>query len=205
MADFYRTSVNDESFIRGAARLLYADMSMARPTSIGNVIIASAAAPSAYDAQSGWNELGATKTGVQITVNNTEEAFDVDQIYGDIKTAPNSWECSVATSLAEATVNKIALAWEGDTVTTSGNTNEKKTAVGQATSYTERRLVVLFKRPNDKIRGYLFHKVVRAPQESTLTHAKTGEQVQIPVRFKALPDTSLSNEKERYFYVVDQA
>ena len=49
---------------------------------------------STYDAITGWNELGATKTGVQITVNNAEESFDVDQIYGNISTEPTDWDCT---------------------------------------------------------------------------------------------------------------
>ncbi len=201
MADFHRTFVNDESFIRGAARLLWANMTMAFPSNIGQVINLSVGP---YDAQSGWNDLGATKTGVQITVNNAEESFDVDQIAGDIRAEPTNWESSVATQLAEMTLERLAVAWEGATVISDTGFGEKETGVGQPTAYTQRRLAVLFQRPNLKIRSYIFRKVQRTPQESTITHAKTGEQISIPVRFKALADTSVSDVQKRFFVIRDQ-
>jgi hypothetical protein len=64
---------------------------------------------------------------------------------------------------------------------------------------------VLFQRPNGKIRAYLFHKVQRLPQESSITHAKTGEQISIPIRFKVLADSSVTDIYKRFFVVRDQA
>jgi hypothetical protein len=120
-ADFHRTSVDNRSFIRGAARLLIAPADIARPTKIADVIaLASSSGPPAvglYDAASGWTDLGATKTGIQVTINNAEETFDVDQVYGDISSAPTSWECSVGTQLAEMTPEKMQVAWEGSAIT----------------------------------------------------------------------------------------
>lgn len=201
MADFHRTFVNDESFIRGAARILWAGSTVAFPSSLSSVINMTT-----FDAQTGWNELGATKTGIQISVNNAEESFDVDQINGDIDTRPTTWEVSVGTALAEMTLERLEVAWEGSNVTTdTGVTpNEKEIGIGQPDSYTLRRLAVLFQRPNGKIRGYLFRKVQRTPQESNVTHAKTGEQITIPVRFKALADTSVSDVRKRFFIIRDQ-
>lgn len=202
MPDFFRTSVNDESFIRGAARIMWAGSTVSFPTKIADIINMST-----YDAQATWNDLGATKTGVQISVNNTEEAFDVDQILGNILTQPTDWEVSVQTSLAEMTVDRLALAWEGYPVITDATPPsgpEKVTYFGLPTSYTERRLAVLFQRPNGKIRAYIFRRVNRAPQDSSVNHNKTGEQISIPVRFNALPDTSIAETKQRYFMIRDQ-
>src|SRR3954452_1089585 len=117
--DFHRTFVNDRSFIRGAARILIAPITQARPAKISDVIaLASTSAVALYDAASGWTDLGATKTGIQITMNNAEESFDVDQIMGDISSAPTSWECSVGTQLAEMTPEKMQVAWEGSAIST---------------------------------------------------------------------------------------
>lgn len=197
MPDFHRTYVNDESFIRGAARLLWAGSTISFPTSIGAVVNLST-----YDAMTGWNELGATKTGIQISVNNTEESFDVDQIKGTLSTEPVSWEVSVQTALAEMTIDRLQIAWEGDPVTTTAT--EKVGHFGPAENYTQRMLAVLFKRPNGKIRSYVFRKVFRAPQESTVTHNKTGEQISIPVRFNCLPDLSVATVTQRFFTIRDQ-
>lgn len=210
MTDFHRTFVNDRSFIRGAARILVAPMTQARPTKISDVIaLASSVGPPAvglYDAVDGWTDLGATKTGLQITINNAEEAFDVDQVLGDISSAPTSWECSVGTSLAEMTPERMQLAWEGSAITTDAvpTVPEQEIGFGSPIAYTQRRLAVLYQRPDGKIRAYLFHKTQRMPQESSVTHAKTGEQISIPVRFKVLSDTSISDPLKRFFIIRDQ-
>lgn len=202
MPDFHRTYVNDESFIRGAARLLWAGTTIAFPTKIADVINMST-----YDATANWNELGATKTGISISINNAEETFDVDQIAGDISTEPTNWEVFVGTQLAEMTLERLAVAWEGSAVTvdaTPPSGSEKELGIGQPTAYTQRRLAVLFQRPNGKIRGYFFRKAQRTPQESTIAHAKTGEQQSVPVRFKCLADSSISEVKKRFFIIRDQ-
>jgi hypothetical protein len=199
--DFHRTFVNDDSFIRGAGRLLWAGTTISFPAKIGDVVNLST-----FDAITGWNDLGATKTGITISVNSTEESFEVDQIYGDLDSLPNSWECAVQTSLAEMTLDRLAVAWEGSAVTTDTamNPNEKEMGFGQPRGYTKRRLAVLFQRPNGKVRGYFFRQVVRASQESSVVYAKTGEQQTIPVRFRAFADASIADTHKRYFLIRDQ-
>lgn len=203
MADFHRTSVDDRSFIRGAARLLVAPTSVAKPTQISDVIyLASGVSNEAYDPKTGWVDLGATKTGIQIAHNNTEETFDVDQIYGDIASQPTNWEVSVSTQLAEFTPERLQVAWEGSAITQANS--EQIIGFGQPTSYTQRRLAVLYQRPSGEIRGYFFWKVQRTPQESTVTHAKTGEQVSVPVRFRVIADTTVTDPLARFFEIHDQ-
>jgi hypothetical protein len=213
MPDFHRTNVTDTSFIRGAARLLIAPATQAFPTKIDDVIdlgdpVGPPIVPATYDSQTGWVDLGATKTGIQITINNAEETFDIDQSLADIASQPTSWECSVGTQLAEFTPEKMQIAWEGSQITTDATPttgSEKEIGFGQPTSYTQRLLAVLFQRPDGKIRGYFFRKVQRMPQESSITHSKTGEQISIPVRFKALPDITVDDIYKRFFIIRDQA
>jgi hypothetical protein len=210
VADFHRTFVNDRSFIRGAARILVAPTTVARPTKISDVIaLADVTGPpvvAQYDAMTGWVDLGATKTGIQITINNAEETFDVDQILGDIASQPTSWECSVGTQLAEMTPERLQIAWEGSAITVDSTPDdpEQEIGFGQPSSYTQRRLAVLFQRPNGKIRAYLFHLVQRMPQESSVTHAKTGEQISVPVRFRVMADATLTDISKRFFVIRDQ-
>jgi len=200
--DFFRTSINDESFVRTAGRLLWAGITVSFPTKLGDVINMST-----YEAQTGWNDLGATKGGIQVTINNTEETFDVDQIQGDIDSLPNAWEVSVGTNLAEMTVERMQIAWQGSSITTDatpGSGSEKELGIGAPTTYIRRRLAVLLKRKDDKVRGFFFRIAQRMPQESNVNFAKTGEQQQIPVRFKCLPDTSISDVNSRFFIIRDQ-
>lgn len=191
----------DDAFIRGAARLMWAGSTVSFPTTIADVINLST-----YDATADWHDLGATKTGIQITVNNAEEEFDVDQVVGAIDTRPTTWEVSVGSALAEMTLERLQIAWEGSPISAAaGSDNAREIGFGQPTSYTLRRLAVLFQRESGKIRGYFFRKAQRTPQESTVTHAKTGEQISIPVRFKCLADTSVSDVRKRFFIIRDQA
>ena len=205
MADFFRTSVDDRSFIRGAARLLYADpVATSAPTEISDIIqLSSGVGYDLYDAVTGWTDLGATKTGIQISVNNAEETFDVDQILGDIDSLPTSWEVSVTTQLAEFTPEKLEVAWQGTAPTTNG-AGEEEISFGSPYSYVRRRLAVLFQRPNGNIRAYSFRKVQRLPQESTITHNKTGEQISVPVSFRVLPDFDVTDPNARFFTIFDQ-
>jgi hypothetical protein len=213
MTDFHRTSVDNRSFIRGAARILVAPYLVPRPLKIADVIyLASGAGSALYDplastASGGWTDLGATKTGIQITHNNAEESFDVDQIMGDISSAPTNWECSVGTQLAEMTPEKLQMAWEGSAITVDAvpTIPEHEIGFGQPTAYTQRRLAVLFQRPNGRIRAYLFHKVQRMPQESSVTHAKTGEQISVPIRFRVLADSTVTDPYKRFFIIRDQS
>jgi hypothetical protein len=199
--DFHRTFVNDESFIRGAARILYAGSTISFPAKIGDVINLST-----FDPQTGWLDLGATKTGIQIIINNDEENFDVDQIMGELASQPTNWTCAVATQFAELTLDRLSMMWEGGAVILDASItpNEKEMGFGLPTSYTQRRLAVLFQRPNGKIRGYFFRKVQRSPQESSLSYMKTGEQQTIPMRFTCLADTSITDPYRRFFIARDQ-
>lgn len=196
-SNFYPTFLDDEGFIRGPARICVAAATQAFPSSISQVVNLST-----YASMTGWSDLGATKGGVQVSINNTEESFDVDQVYGDIDSLPTAWECSVSTQLAESTLDRLSFAWEGSTVTTAGG--EKSMGFGTPLFYTRRRMAVLFQRPNGKIRAFVFRKVQRSPQESTVAFNKTGEQQSVAVRFKAIADLSVTDIYSRFFTAYDQ-
>lgn len=200
MSTFLKQGVDlDKNFIRGAARIMWAGMTVSFPTDIGQVVNLST-----FDAQSGWNDLGATKTGITISHNNTEETFDVDQIYGDLDARPTNWEVSVATALAEMTLSKLAFAWEGMQLA-NGSAGSAALGIGNPQFYTRRRLAVLFQRQNGQIRAFVFRQVIRMAQESSILFAKTGEQQTVPVRFRCLADASVADANQRYFVVYDQA
>jgi len=206
MSDFYPTDLDNHwAFVRGPARLLAAASDQAYPSSIGDVIV-TASGVTQYNAQSGWTDLGATKTGVQISVNHAEETFDVDQILGDIESQPTSWECSVQTALAENTLEHFQVAWEGSDIATntSPTPDERTMGYGQPTRYTRRRLAVLYKSDEDLIRAFVFNRVQLQPVESAITFNKTGEQLSIPVQFKALADTGVTDVKKRFFTIFEQ-
>jgi hypothetical protein len=206
MGEFLKTDLDNEwSFVRGAARLMVAEEDEDFPTEINDLIV-TASGVNQYDAQTGWEDLGATKTGIQISINHAEETFDVDQILGDIESVPVNWECSVSTQLAEMTLEHLQLAWEGGDIDTNTATNpdERAMGYGQPTVYTRRRLAVLYKNADDLIRAFVFRRVQLQPVESAVTFNKTGEQIATPVQFKALADPSVDDVKQRFFVVYEQ-
>lgn len=202
MPDFYPTAMTDEAFVRGPGRVLYASMSQAFPTQISDVINLST-----FAAAAGWIDVGATKGGVQISFNNGEEGFDVDQILSEIMSLPTNSEMYVQTQIGQATLDWLSFAWEGDAVTINATPTvpEKQTGFGPFEAYTQRRLAVGFRRASSgKIRLHVARKAQRAPQESSVTYNKAGEQQSIPVRWRILPDTSVANVRSRYMTTFDQ-
>jgi hypothetical protein len=197
MPDFFKTNISDDTFIRGPARLMWAGTTIAFPTTIGDIINLST-----FDAATGWNDLGATKTGITVSHNNTEEEFDVDQILGIIDVRPVSYEQAVTTALAEASLARMQVAWQAGTITTTGT--EQQMGVGEPTVYIKRRLAVLHQKADGKIRAHVFRLVTKAAQESALAFNKTGEQQQIPVRFRALADTSVVDVNTRTQVIFNQ-
>ena len=198
MTDFFRTNAySDDSFLRGAARIMWAGTTIAFPTTVGDIVNLST-----YDAMTGWNDLGATKTGITVTYNNTEETFDVDQILTDIETRPVSYEQTVTTALAEMTLERLQIAWQGGPISDSGS--EKQMGIGEPTTYIRRRLAILFQKSDGKIRAHVYRQVVKGAQDSSLAYNKTGEQLQIPVTFKALADTSINDVYTRTQVIFNQ-
>lgn len=161
-----------------------------------------------YDSKVGWTDMGATKNGITIAINNAEETFDIDQQLAIISSAPTSWSVTVGTSLAEATPDRMQVAWQGSAITidaTPPSGPEQEFGVGAPFAYTQRRMAVLFQRPSGLIRAYFFRIVQRAPAESSLVYNKTGEQQSIPVSFNCIPDTTVTDVLKQFFIIRDQA
>jgi hypothetical protein len=99
-----------------------------------------------YDAQTGWQDLGATKGGITIARNNAEETFDVDQIQADIMSLPTAWEMNGRGSIAQADIDTIQYLWEGGTITVDGTTGERTLPAGHADGLPPEAPGVLFQR-----------------------------------------------------------
>lgn len=202
MADFYPTTITPETTKRGPGRLMYASLSTTYPAVISDLVNLST-----FAATASWFDLGATKGGVQISFNNSETVLDVDQIQTAIMTVPDDSEMYVSANLAEASLDRLAFAWEGDTVTINATPTvpEKNTGFGPFDSYTQRRLAAGYRNAQSgKLAFFVFRKAQRAPQESTITFNKGGDQLTIPARFRVLPDTSVATLRQRFGLAFEQ-
>jgi len=81
----------ERGFVQGAGRILIADQDTPWPEGIEDLVVLTTGATE-YDPVDPWDEVGFTKTGINITRNNAEEDFDVDQVRGSIKRRPSNWE-----------------------------------------------------------------------------------------------------------------
>lgn len=196
----------EEGFVQGAGRILIAPAETAYPDGIEDLIVLTAGATQ-YDPTTDWDEVGFTKTGINITRNNAEETFTVDQVRSAIKTRPSNWEMSLGTQLAEASLDTFALAWElADPVAVTKTTpqlNESHVGLSAATAYIERLAAVLFQFPDGIIRAWVFRRCVHAAQESGLTLQNTGEQVSLPWRLNCLSDDAAPVDSQ-FGHIMEQ-
>lgn len=197
---------NEQGFVQGAGRIIIAPVSEPDPDGLEDLVVLTAGATQ-YDTVGNWEDVGFTKTGINITRNNAEEDFDVDQVTGSIRRRPTNWEMSVGTQLAEGTLETFALAWElPDPVAVSKVApalSERHVGLGAPTSYIERKVAVLFQFPDGIIRAWYFRRCYRAPQESGFTLQKTGEQVSLPMRWNAMADPD-SPVNEQFGEIIEQ-
>jgi hypothetical protein len=190
MGNFLRDAYgldNEQGFMQGAARILVAAKEQAFPADLDDLLVLASGATQ-YDAASGWADVGFTKTGINITRNNAEEEFTVDQIRASIRRRPTNFEMSVGTQLAESTLETFALAWELGDVTEAGG--YRRVGLSAPTTFVERKLAALFQFEDGVVRAYVFRRAVKASQESGFTLQSTGEQVSLPVRWNMLADTA---------------
>jgi hypothetical protein len=203
--------IDTSKLVKGAARFLAAPSTQAMPAKIGD-IIKTATGATQYDPQTAWADMGATREGIQITINNTETGYDVDQVEGAIGTTPDTWTGALTTRLAERTLENLQLAWEGGTiasitVTAAGDVagvNERRLGFAGATSYTERRLAVLFMKPSGLLEAWCIRRAVRAPQETSLSFQKGGDPQTIAVQFNMLADGTVADPRDAFGYVFEQ-
>lgn len=194
MGSFLRSKYgldNEQGFVQGAGRILVTDDLTSFPEGFEDLLVLTAGGTQ-FDAVSPWDDVGFTKTGINVTRNNSEETFDVDQVRGDIKRRPSNWEMSVGTQLAEATLETFQTAWElGDIAAvtkTPPQLDERQMGMGAPSSYRDLMVAVLFQFPDGILRAWVFRKCQRTAQESGFTLQKTGEQVSLPQRWNALAD-----------------
>lgn len=165
-----------------------------------------------YDAMPNYTDLGATKGGVTISRNNSEETFDVDQIQADIMSMPTAWEMSVSSQVAQADIDMIQYLWEGGAITLDVTSGERTLSLGTPSGYRQKRLVVLFQRQSTDggatpglVRAYAFRITQRSPQESSIVHNRQGEQASIPFTWRCLADQTVMDQDARFGGIIDQA
>lgn len=198
MVDFLKNDLDNEwAFVRGAARLLVSDFSNDFPESIADIVDTDT-----YDSQTGWDDLGATKQGIQISVQS-EDIPSINYNSPNINNDIIENTVLVQTNLAEATLSNFIFAWNGSALITSGG--ERHTGFGSINTRVRRRLAVLYKNPTtNSIRAFIFRNVEIDGNQSSIVYNKTGDQQTIAVTFDCFPDFSITDVSSSIFMIYEQ-
>lgn len=150
---------------------------------------------------SGFYDLGFTIDGVEITMEPDIVDIVVDQLGDAAKLIKQSAKVMVKTTMAEATLENLALAWgyAANAVSTAGSAKTFKLAVFDTGIPNEKSLRFTGKSPDGLARVYTSRRVVSV--SAVGTSYKRGEATVIPVEFRVLPDANMTGSE--YGTIVD--
>jgi hypothetical protein len=164
-------------------------------------LTANTTAVTALDGSAEWRHLGYTTDGVEFAYEPDYGDVEVDQSLDSVKLFKQGMTASVNTTLAEATLTNLVLAWgqKGSSITGDGEEDELGVASGALLDEpVERSLVFVGPAPRsatNKKRERLYH-VRRALNVESSSHslAKT-DATTIPVSLRLLPDPYYSGKE----------
>jgi hypothetical protein len=146
-------------------------------------------------------DMGFTIDGVEITLEPDIVDIIVDQLGDAAKLIEQSVKVMIKTTLAEATLANLAIAWgrPDAAYTPSGLGGTLELGVNPTGKPTERQLRFTGKSPEGFDRTYTCNRAVSV---SAVGHSyKRGEATVLPVEFRILPDSAATGQE--YGTVVD--
>lgn len=192
---------NSEQIYGGPARLLMADLDVFYPTNIAHIIDLSGT-HTLYDPVNGWEDMGATKSGIKLSSQYTSSEYKIDMITGQIEEYPTGYEIKMETNLAEVNGKNIVLAWRGTPVESFQGT--EKINNGKEKSNVYKRIAVLFMDPKGKIKAFILRRAEMNNQEITMNYSRTYEAITLPLSFTATPDHNSPSVKDCYGSIINQ-
>jgi hypothetical protein len=196
--------MNRRQIIVGAARLFIAerDEVTGEPTPLpgfetgGTGFVAGESFVDALaEEDSGWRDLGYTQGGVEVTYAPDYGAVEVDQLLDDAFLFKQRQTVTVGTTLAEATLENLLIAW-GQTTDTLDSTDPNGTQTLEISAGelgdepVERSLAFVGKatpRADKGTRERIYHLENVLAVESVSTSLSRAEATTIPVSFRCLP------------------
>ena len=146
-------------------------------------------------------DMGYTMEGVEITMEPDIVDINVDQLGDAARLIEQSIKITIKTTLAEATLANLAIAWgRPDAAYTAGTLGgELKLGVNATGKPTERQLRFVGKSPEGFNRTYTCGRAVSVASSG---HSfKRGEATVFPVEFRILPNGA--NTGQEYGLIVD--
>lgn len=139
-----------------------------------------------------WKPAGFTQEGLEVSYEPDYGDVEVDQMLDSALTYKQSMRVSLNTTLAEATLYNLMLAWgqAGDTLTTAADGDELDLdggSLGEAP--VERSFIAVGNSPREggKYGERVYHAYRTLNVESSTHSLRRNENTGIPVSFRALP------------------
>lgn len=157
-------------------------------------IVASGSIRAGFNASADWRHVGLTNGGVEVAYSPDFGNVEVDQLLDDAKLFKQKMTVSVNTSLSEATLENVLLAWgqQASTLTTSGGDTELGMSSGELGDDPVERVVAFVgpgPRGSDNLKRERVYLARRALQVESSSHSLArAEATMIPVSLRLLPD-----------------
>jgi hypothetical protein len=152
-------------------------------------------------ASTDWRHAGFTTEGLEISYEPDFGDVEVDQLLDSAKLFKQSMKVTVNTTLAEASLENLLVAWgqSSTTLTTSGTENTLGIAAGSlGDEPVERSLVAVGPGPraaNGDKRERIYHARRVLSVEASAHSVKRNEATVFPVAFRLLPDPNFAGQE----------
>ncbi len=153
------------------------------------------------DASADWRHAGFTTEGLEVSYEPDYGDVEVDQLLDSAKLFKQSMRVMVNTTLAEAALENLLVAWgqQSATLTSTASTTELGIAAGAlGDEPVERALVAVGPGPKTAAgakRERLYHARRVLSVESSAHSVRRNEATVFPVAFRLLPDPNFSGSE----------
>lgn len=181
-----------QELVVGAADIYIGPSGTTRPA-----IVAGTPYQTTLDAAAGWSQVGFTQDGFEMAYTPEFTDVEVDQWLDSALTFKSSMRVTFNTTLAQATLFNLMLAWGQSSSTLTSTASDATLDIGEGglgSAPTERGLIAVGNGVYGRTAGQstysekFYHAFrVIAVDETTVGHRR-AENTGIPVSFRALPD-----------------
>jgi hypothetical protein len=166
-------AVTTTNLIQGPGTLYYGDFGATEPDD---------AAVNTTPQASAWTDLGGTQDGVTLSVDMAFSELEVDQIVARVGSRMTKFDFSVETSLAEATLENLAIVLNGGTAASGSGWKSYEPNVGSSATQPNYFAVILDGyAPEQKRRRFIGRKMLNT--DSTKLAYTKDKQTLIPAKF----------------------
>ncbi len=164
-------------------------------------VLGAGSASTALDGSADWRHAGFTTEGLEVSYEPDYGDVEVDQLLDSAKLFKQSMRVTINTTLAEAALENLLVAWgqQSATLTSNASTTELGIAAGAlGDEPVERALVAVGPGPKTAAgakRERLYHARRVLSVESSAHSVRRNEATVFPVAFRLLPDPNFSGSE----------